>query len=180
LHAIQGAKSRYELKVLENGELSVFDTETEGFIDVIKIRTKKGIDKWRIVSNGKFRYFTQKEIDTSLLRKKIEDTPIEILQKRNNVEATIFQLAFHYPNAKSRYRGLIKHQMWANIRCLWVNFVRILKFTGKKLLNFTFFSKTVLNCTIIKFLQRIGSNLLDFDFEKLFFPKNTCFLGFEK
>ncbi|WP_234995087.1 hypothetical protein, partial [Alkalitalea saponilacus] len=42
---------------------------------------------------------------------------------------TIFQLGYHYSNAKSRYRGVIKHQMWANIRCLWVNFVRILKYT---------------------------------------------------
>jgi len=66
-----------------------------------------------------------------MLRKQIAETPIEILQKRNNVEATIFQLGYHYSNAKSRYRGEIKHQMWANIRCLWVNFVRILKYIKK-------------------------------------------------
>jgi hypothetical protein len=48
------------------------------------------------------------------VRKQIAETPIEILQFRNNVEAAIFQLGYHYPNAKSRYRGEIKHQMWAN------------------------------------------------------------------
>ena len=63
-----------------------------------------------------------------MLRKQIAETPIETLQKRNNVEATIFQLGFHYSNAKTRYRGENKHQMWANIRCLWINFVRILKY----------------------------------------------------
>ncbi len=96
--------------------------------------------QWRIKTEKGYRYFTQREIDTSLLRKKIEETPIEILQKRNNVKATIFQLAHHYPNAKGRYRGLIKHQMWADGRCLWVNFVRLLNFiknTSKKLAFFT-------------------------------------------
>ena len=32
------------------------------------------------------------------------------------------------PHDKSRYRGKIKHKIWANARCLWINFVRILKF----------------------------------------------------
>jgi hypothetical protein len=54
-----------------------------------------------------------------------------MLQKRNNVEVTIFQLGYHCSNAKTRYRGEIKHQMWANVRCLWVNFVRIQKFKEK-------------------------------------------------
>jgi hypothetical protein len=131
LHAIQGAKGRYQFSFLENGELSVLDTATNELVDSKKITSKNGIAKWRIKTKKGYRYFTQKEIDTYLVRKQIEETPIEILQKRNNVEATIFQLGYHYPNAKSRYRGLIKHQMWANIRCLWVNFVRILKFIAQ-------------------------------------------------
>lgn len=176
LHAIQGAKSRYELKLLENGELSVFDTQTDKFIEAIKM--KKDINKWRIKINGKYRYFTNKEIDTSLLRKKIEETPIETLQKRNNVEATIFQLAFHYPNAKSRYRGLIKHQMWANIRCLWVNFVRILKFMKGKWINLTFLRKIGLNFAIIKLLMELYSILAELSFGKLFFHKKYLFYEF--
>jgi hypothetical protein len=73
-----------------------------------------------------------------MLRKQIAETPIETLQKRNNVEATIFQLGYHYSNAKTRYRGQIKHQMWANIRCLWINFVRILRYI-KQLCQRTFY-----------------------------------------
>ena len=118
-------------RLLGNNELTVFDTKTNQQQQVVKIKGKNDIVKWRIKSEKGYRYFTQKDIDTAQLRKKIEQTPIEILQKRNNVEATIFQLAYHYPNAKSRYRGLNRHQMWASIRCLWVNFVRILKYMKK-------------------------------------------------
>ncbi len=99
------------------------DRKTDKLIEATKIVSKTNIDKWRIKTEKGYRYFTQREINTFLIREKIEETPIEVLQKRNNVEATIFQLAYHYSNAKSRYRGLIKHQMWADMRCLWVNFV---------------------------------------------------------
>ena len=128
LHAIQGPKGRYEFNFSENGELSIFDTIDNKILDYMNITCKNGIDKWRIKTQKAYRYFTQKDIDGYLIRKQIAETPIETLQFRNNVEATIFQLGYHYPNAKSRYRGEIKHQMWANIRCLWVNFVRILKY----------------------------------------------------
>lgn len=138
LHAIQGAKGRYELDFLDK-KLYVFDNEEDMPVECRQIQTKKGMAKWRITTEKGYRYYTQENIDTSLIRKKIEETPIEILQKRNNVEATIFQLGYHYPNAKSRYRGLIKHQMWANMRCLWVNFVRIINYI-EKILSDTYFS----------------------------------------
>ena len=128
LHAIQGTKGRYQFNFSEKGELSVFDTITNQTIDSNEIISKNGDLKWRIKTEKSYRYFNQKDIDAYLIRKQIEQTPIEILQLRNNVEATIFQLGYHFPNAKTRYRGQIKHQMWANIRCLWVNFVRILKY----------------------------------------------------
>lgn len=132
LHAIQGAKGRFQLGSLENGDLSVFDTKTNEHINAEQITDRKGKIKWRIKQIKGYRYFTQQNIDTYLIRKKIADTPIEILQKRNNVEATVFQLAYHYPNSKSRSRKLIKHQMWANAGCLWLNFVRILNHSTKK------------------------------------------------
>ena len=127
LHAIQGGKGRYDLEMRE-GKLKVIDTDTSKELETQEIVTKKGETKWRIRTEKGLRYFTKREIENSELRRKIAETPKEILQIRNNVEATIFQLGYHYPNAKSRYRGQIKHQMWANLRCLWVNFVRILKF----------------------------------------------------
>lgn len=149
LHAIQGAKSKYQLEMVENGELSVVDIETNESIDVQKVISKKREVKWRIKHKNGYRYFTQDNIDTYLIRKKIEETPVEILQKRNNVEATIFQLGYHYSNAKSRYRGLIKHQMWANIRCLWVNFVRIVNYMTKTGLKSTL---SIIEIIILQFI----------------------------
>jgi hypothetical protein len=131
LHAIQGAKGRYQFSHSDNGELIIFDTITNEIVNSVKVICKNDITKWRITTTTGYRYFTEKDIDVYMLRKQIAETPIEILQKRNNVEATIFQLGYHYSNAKSRYRGEIKHQMWANIHCLWVNFVRILKYIKK-------------------------------------------------
>jgi len=141
LHAIQGAKSRYQFNFSENGELSIFDTITNEIIGSNKIITQNGNPKWRIKTEKAYRYFTQKDIDGFLIRKQIAETPIETLQFRNNVEATIFQVGYHYANAKSRYRGEIKHQMWANIRCLWVNFVRILKYIKQLCQRTLFFAK---------------------------------------
>jgi hypothetical protein len=144
LHAIQGAKGRYQFNLLDNGELSVSDTVTNELINATRITCKTGLPKWRIKTEKAYRYFTPKEIDTYLIRKKIEETPIETLQKRNNVEATIFQLGYHYSNAKSRYRGEVKHQMWANIRCLWINFVRILNYVKQLCQRTLFFAKYTL------------------------------------
>lgn len=141
LHAIQGAKGRYEFYQLKNGEVTILDTKTNEPIEATKITGKNNIEKWRVKTEKSYRYFTQENIDTYMIRKKIEETPIETLQKRNNVEATVFQLGYHYPNDKSRYRGLVKHQMWANIRCLWVNFVRILNYIHKPCLKFAYFVK---------------------------------------
>ncbi|MBL0711185.1 MAG: transposase [Colwellia sp.] len=151
LHAIQGVKGRYEFDFLENGELTILDTKTGEFVESIKITGKNNIEKWRIKKENTYRYFTQKDIDTYMIRKKIAETPIEILQKRNNVEATIFQFGYHYPNAKSRYRGLIKHQMWANVRCLWVNFVRILKYIKQLCLKTTFYAKFIIKSLFNKY-----------------------------
>ena len=108
--------------------LQVRDTQTGQDVQSTKIISKDKTEKWRIKTDKGYKYITQKEIDTYQLRKEIGERPKDELQYRNNVEATIFQLGYHYPDAKSRYRGLPKHQMWANMRCLWVNFVRIANF----------------------------------------------------
>ncbi len=130
LSAIQGATGRYVLDLVEEA-LIIHDTQTNQPVEHQLRITKKGFVRWRIKEQNRYRYFSQKNLKLCLLRKKLASIPIEKLQKRNNVEATVFQLAYHYSNAKSRYRGLIKHQMWANTRCLWINFRRLIKFKGK-------------------------------------------------
>jgi hypothetical protein len=129
LNAIQGPKGRYDLKLNEDGTLTVTDLQTATTIEALRM---KNAEKWRIKTAKHYRYFTIKQIRVCELRKKIAAIPGQILNIRNNVEATIFQLGYHYPNDKTRYRGLIKHKMWANTRCLWVNFVRILKYRLKR------------------------------------------------
>jgi hypothetical protein len=133
LGAIQGKPSRYDLSLDETDNLIVTDLQTETTITARKVETRKedGEPKWAILNEkNQYRYFTQKDIDTCLLRKQVTARTPEELNMRNNVEATIFQLGYHYPNAKSRYRGLIKHKMWASCRCFWINFVRIVNFVA--------------------------------------------------
>jgi hypothetical protein len=112
-----------------------------------------------------------------LIRKKIAETPIEILQKRNNVEATVFQLVYHYPNAKSKYGGLVKHQMWANIRCLWVNFIRILKYIKQLRLKTTFFAKYLTKSLFNEFLVTLKLLLTVIFPTRIFCLKNITFKG---
>jgi hypothetical protein len=134
LGAIGGKESRYDLCLDDHDQLVVTDLTTNTIVEVRQVKTRKEdtSPKWAIKNEkGQNRYFSQKEIDTCLLRKQIGARTQEELNVRNNVEATIFQLGYHYSNAKSRYRGLVKHQMWANVRCLWINFVRITNFVAE-------------------------------------------------
>jgi len=133
LGAIQGKPSRYDLSIDENGNLVVTDLETNTIVPSREVETRKedAMPKWAILNDkNKYRYFTQKDIDSCLLRKQVDARTQTELNVRNNVEASIFQLGYRYPNAKSRYRGLIKHKIWANLRCLWINFVRIANFVA--------------------------------------------------
>jgi hypothetical protein len=175
LHAIQGAKSRYLLELSQNQELTVLDTQTNVSLEVTKIKGKNKVEKWRIKTEKGYRYFTQKAIDCAIIRNKIAQTPTEILQKRNNVEATIFQLGYHYSNAKSRYRGLVKHQMWANIRCLWVNFVRVVNFVQKTGVKISFSGKLILKQLFDKLIMACRMLLQEEKNENLGFLKNLKF-----
>lgn len=124
LTGIQGRPSRYELTPTEEG-LIVFDTQTNQSVPVIKVKN----DKWRITTDNGYRYFSQDEIQSCILRHQINQYPDEIKNVRCNVEASIFQLCFHSRNNKTRYRSKIKNKMWAILRSLWINLVRIVKFS---------------------------------------------------
>lgn len=121
---LQGKPSRYDL-TLADDNLTVVDKTTAEVVPV----TKAG-DKWRIASKGKakYRYFTQEQVEKAMLRKKLEAIPKTELDRRNNVEAAMFQISYHTRNGKTRYRGLAKHVMWACSRCMWMNFIRLMIF----------------------------------------------------
>jgi hypothetical protein len=127
---IQGGESRYDLEMTPEG-LFVTDTQTGEQMKAVlgkKLKSSKE-DRWRITTPNGYHYFNQQAIRSSHMRRKMKERPLEELHKRNNVEATIFQLSVPLKNNKSKYRGLIKQKTWAYCRCLWINLVRILNFT---------------------------------------------------
>jgi hypothetical protein len=133
LTAIQGATPGYEvsLDLQDENKLMVKDNKTGNSIQAQQVNTRKDPSqkKWKIKTDeGKYRYFDMESIRAARLRQKLREIPIEEKNIRNNVEATIFQLAYHYSNDKSRYRTLVKHKLWAYSRSLWINFVRIMKY----------------------------------------------------
>jgi len=130
---MQGTASRYELDMTDQG-LMVTDTDTGETVLATKAKRIKSSKEDRYYirnSEGKVVYFGQAAIRASRLRREMQQRPQEELHKRNNVEATIFHLAFPLRNNKTRYRGLFKQQAWANCRCLWINLVRIMNFVQK-------------------------------------------------
>lgn len=130
---IQGHESVYTIDENEDGTVKITDTRTKETY-VAKL-TKSGA--LRIPYSGdrakyKWRYFQQKQLESMRSRQKMNDIPQEEKNKRNNVEATIFQLCFHTRNNKTRYRGKRKHELWAFARCAWINLRRLVIFEGGK------------------------------------------------
>jgi len=133
LTAMQGAIPRYDVSLdsQDQNRLIVIDSRTGNPIESQQVNTRKDPTqkKWRIKTDeGKYRYFDFESIRASILRQKLKDIPIKETNIRCNVEATIFQVGYHYSNDKSNYRNLAKHKLWAYSRSLWINFVRILKY----------------------------------------------------
>lgn len=116
---VQGKPARFGFELKDDG-LLVTDKSTG---DIIQAEKRK--DKWRIRVGGKvpLRYFSEEYVQRMIERKR--QIPQEELNKRNNVEATIFQYCFHTRNNKTRYRGLAKHRMHSYARCMWINLVRL-------------------------------------------------------
>jgi hypothetical protein len=135
LRGISGKPSKYDLSYNELGELVVINTEVNKQIPSKRAKTKDPLapERW-VIKDGESApiYFEEKDVVVCRLRKKIAGTPKEKHDIRNNVEATIFQLGYHYRGNKSRYRGLIKHRLWGISRGLWINFRRITAWVGKK------------------------------------------------
>jgi hypothetical protein len=127
LTGIQGRESNFKFELTQDG-FEVEDLSTGNKQNAVN--TKGG--KYRIKdANGKYRYFSLEQIANYYNREKINNLPQEEQNKRNNVEAAMFQLSLFTRNYKIRYRGLIKTKIWANMRCLWINLVRIKNYMGK-------------------------------------------------
>ena len=135
LRGISGKPSKYDLSYNEDGELVVINSETKETVPSKRAKTKgpAAPERWVIKDGNRAPiYFEDKDVAVCALRKTIAGLPKEKQDIRNNVEATIFQLGYHYRGNKSRYRGLTKHRLWAISRSLWINFRRIAAWIGKK------------------------------------------------
>ena len=148
---IQGGESKYDLEMTPEG-LLVTDTQTGEQMKAVLCKKHKNSkdDRWRIKTPNGHYYFNQQAIRSSHVRRQMKQRPLEELHKRNNVEASIFQLSFPLRNNKSKYRGLLKQKAWAYCRCLWINLVRILNFT-KQICQRTF--KTSILTALESFLS---------------------------
>jgi len=126
---LQGFSSKYDLQMTCDG-LLVTDTKTgQTYQGKPTKKNKNSKEQSYFIDTDKKRvYFSQQAIRASDLRRQHQQRSQEERNKRNNVEASIFQLAYHLRNKKSRYRGLIKQKFWLVCRCLWINLVRIANF----------------------------------------------------
>ena len=97
------------------------------------------------------RYFTLQEIANYFKRCSIEQIPKEILDRRANVEATIWQVFCKY-GKKTRYRGLIVNHHMVLGRCFWTNCQRITKHLTIKAQKQLFLAFLRLS----RFLNRLG------------------------
>ena len=139
---IQGSNPRFDLNLTPEG-LIVIDKQTKQqyLAKKVKSQNKNNEERYSVKINGEYFYFAQTAIRSAIIRAQILNRPKEERRKRNNVEATIFQLSIPLVNRKSKYRGLFKQEMWVSCRCLWINLVRIMNFRAKNpgfLLNFLF------------------------------------------
>jgi hypothetical protein len=127
---VAGVPGRYDLEFVSD-KLIVVDTKTGKAMQAYKTKT----GRWGIKTENGYRYFTDHAIKTSLLRKKIKQVPDYIRNKRNNVEATIFQLSYHTRNNKTRYRGMFSNKSWAIMRSMWINLRRIRNYIEENYAN---------------------------------------------
>jgi hypothetical protein len=180
LTAMQGAEPRYDLSLDEQDENNLIVTDNKTGITVqaqqVKPRKDQMQKKWRIkTEKGDYRYFDENSLRVSALRQKLKKIPIEETNIRNNVEASIFQLGYHYPNNKSRYRTLVKHKLWAYSRSLWINFVRIVNYITQICQRSLLGQKLPQYIANLCFNMYIIVNILSIDKRNHIFPANLHF-----
>ena len=123
-----GKPGRYDYERTEDG---VVVTDRESGEMQLAEEYKPGRYRFRD-NNGKWRYITDKDLDTAACRRRTQDLPRELFNRRCNVEATIFQLCYHTNKKKLKYRGKFRVQLWAVCRAAWINMKRIASYEAKQ------------------------------------------------
>jgi hypothetical protein len=81
--------------------------------------------RYRFRADGKWRYIAEKDVDAADCRRRTQNLPRALFNRRCNVEASIFQLCYHTRRKKLKYRGRFAVQLWAVCRAAWINMKRI-------------------------------------------------------
>lgn len=108
----------------DDGSVKIYDPNTDEWLDSTLSRG----GNYRIGKRGKsdrYRYFKPEQVEAGIALAEV--LPEQVNKGvRANVEATIHQV-FHtlHGGKKSKYRGLIRHRMYAFSRAMWVNCKRI-------------------------------------------------------
>lgn len=124
--AMQGQSLRYTFEWIKEGEkLLVTDLKTGEVYEAERSKSKQ--EKYRILINGQYRYFSRQQIDNYFLRQQIDANAEESRRRRANVESTIHHTFYTLHGNKSKYRGLFRNTLFIFLRALCVNFSRILK-----------------------------------------------------
>jgi hypothetical protein len=121
LTGLQGKEGRLSFEY--QGDILIAIDKKTGM--PIEISLTPNGESYKVILEGKPRYIKLKEIENYFFRKEIESIPQEKRNRRNNVEAAMFQISFFTRNNKIRYRGLKKTKNWLYMRCLWINMIRI-------------------------------------------------------
>jgi len=127
LTGFPGKKGRYDYQRTEDGVV-VIDSES----GEKQMAEEYKPSRYRFRVNGKWRYITDKDIDAAERRRRTENLPRALFNRRCNVEATIFQLCYHTGKKKLKYRGKFRVQLWAISRAAWINMRRIALFQAKQ------------------------------------------------
>jgi len=177
---IQGAESKYDLELTSEG-LLVTDTYTGEQMKAVLVKKQKNSkeDRWRIKTPTSYYYFSQQAIRASHMRREMKERPVEESRKRNNVEATIFQLSYTLRNNKSKYRSLIKQKTWTFCRCLWINLVRIINFTKQTCQRTFVMAEKPCLLTFLTLLltiwRRIIQKMIEFSYQLFFMMRFNFF-----
>jgi hypothetical protein len=122
-----GKPGRYDYERTEDGVVVI---DRESGERQLAEEYKPG--RYRFRADGKWRYITDKDIETAECRRRTDNLPRELFNRRCNVEATIFQLCYHTNKKKLKYRGKFRVQLWAVCRAAWINMRRIASYQAKQ------------------------------------------------
>ncbi len=123
---MQSTSPRFAYRYKPN-QLEVIDTKTGAVKEALEYKP----GKYKALFPDRCHYFTDKEIQSYQQRQKIDQMPEDIRKRRNNVEASLFQMSCFTRNKKTRYRRLYPHRLWAFCRAAWMNLVRIIHYLAE-------------------------------------------------